>query len=112
MSSTSDSKIQQLNSKVDYLRASNADGVCVIEGTASWCPQCKAIAPEVEKMANEYADKGARFYQFDVDKCPDIAQELGVRVMPTFTIFKDGDIQEGVSGARAKELREKVEGNL
>jgi thioredoxin 1 len=32
--------------------------------------------------------------------------------MPTFTIFKDGDIMEGISGARAKALREAIEKNL
>lgn len=141
MSTESESKLKTLTSKVEYLRASNTDGVCVIEGTASWCPQCKAIAPEVEKMTSEFPD--ARFYKFDVDEvlpfplpsstvnaldrlpdetraqyranalqCPDIAQELGVSVMPTFTIFKDGDVQEGVSGAKAKDLRDKIKKNL
>lgn len=52
------------------------------------------------------------FNQFDVDENEDIAQELGVRVVPTFTIFKDGDVQEGVSGARPKALREAIEKNL
>jgi thioredoxin 1 len=107
---TSESKVQTLNSKVEYLRASNADGVCVIEGIAAWCPQCKAIAPEVEKMVSEFPE--ARFYKFDVDECPDIAQELGINVMPTFTIFKNGDVQEGVSGAKLKDLREKIKGNM
>jgi len=61
-----ESKLKTLTSKTEYLRAANADGVCVIEGTASWCAQCKAIAPEVEKMTNEFPD--ARFYKFDVDE--------------------------------------------
>jgi len=87
----------------------NADGLTIIEGVASWCPQCKAIAPEVEKMAHEFPN--AHFYTFDVDEQPDIAHELGISVMPTFTIFKDGDIQEGVSGAKVKALREAVEKN-
>ena len=39
-----------------------ADGIL-----ATWCPQCKAIAPEVDKMAEEFAGKGVSFYQYDVD---------------------------------------------
>ncbi|KIW00208.1 uncharacterized protein PV09_08248 [Verruconis gallopava] len=105
-------KVKFLDSKQAYVRAMNADGLTVIEGTAAWCAQCKAIAPEVDKLAEEYAEKGVSFYQFDVDENEDIAQELGVRVMPTFTIFKDGDIQEGVSGARPQALREAIEKNL
>ena len=110
--SDSESKIQRLTSKTEYLRASNADGVCVIEGTASWCAQCKAVAPEVEKMAAEYADRGARFYAFDVDESPDIAQELGINMMPTFVLFKNGDLEDSVTGAKAAELRKKVESYL
>jgi thioredoxin 1 len=63
-------------------------------------------------LAEEFAEKGVSFYQFDVDKSEDIAQELGVRSMPNFSIFKDGDIQEGVTGAKPKALREAIEKNL
>lgn len=80
-------------------------------GVAAWCSQCKAIAPEVEKMASEFDGK-IKFYTFDVDTNPDVAQELGVNSMPTFTIFKDGEVQESVSGARPKQLRTAIENNL
>jgi thioredoxin 1 len=53
-----------------------------------------------------------KFYTYDVEECEDIAQELGVSQMPTFSIFKDGDIQEGVSGAMPKEIRKAIEGCL
>ncbi|KAF2651054.1 thioredoxin-like protein [Lophiostoma macrostomum CBS 122681] len=107
-------KIPTLESKQAYLKAVMYEGVTVLEGTAAWCSQCKAIAPEVQRMVQEYQDKGAevRFYIYDVDETPDIAQELGVRQMPTFSIFKDGDIMEGVTGARPKEVRKAIEGNL
>jgi hypothetical protein len=53
-----------------------------------------------------------KFYTYDVEECEDIAHELGVSQMPTFSIFKDGDIQEGVTGARATEVRRAIEGCL
>lgn len=65
--------------------------ITILEGTATWCAQCKAIAPEVAKMVSEYPN--VRFYVYDVEECEDVAHELGVRSMPTFSIFKDGDIQ-------------------
>jgi thioredoxin 1 len=102
--------IPVLETKVAYLKASNADGLTIIEGTAAWCAQCKAIAPEVDKLASEFPT--AKFYTFDVDKNPDVAQELGVNVMPTFTIFKDGDLEGSISGAKIKELRSAVEKNI
>jgi thioredoxin 1 len=109
-SETEPPAIQVLSSKVDYLKAANADGLTIIEGIASWCPQCKAIAPEVTKLAAEFPK--AHFYTFDVDENPDVAQELGVSTMPTFTIFKDGDLQESVGGAKIQALKAAVEKNL
>lgn len=53
-----------------------------------------------------------KFYTYDVEECEDIAQELGVSQMPTFSIFKDGDIQEGITGAKPKEIRKAIEGCL
>ncbi|KAF2791958.1 thioredoxin-like protein, partial [Melanomma pulvis-pyrius CBS 109.77] len=100
--------IPVLTSRTSYLRAVNHPGVTVLEGTATWCAQCKVMAPEVARLAAEFP--AVRFYTYDVEETPDIAQELGVSRMPTFSVFKDGDIQEGVSGARPAELRRVVGG--
>ncbi|KAF2108729.1 thioredoxin-like protein [Lophiotrema nucula] len=106
----STSEIPVLDSKTAYLKAVMYEGVTVLEGTATWCAQCKAIAPEVQKMISEFPD--VKFYTYDVEETPDIAQELGVSQMPTFSVFKDGDIQEGVTGAKPTELRKVIKENL
>jgi thioredoxin 1 len=102
--------IPTLHSKASYLKAIMYEGVTVFQGTATWCKNCHAIAPEVAKMVAEYPD--VRFYTYDVEECEDVAQELGVRLMPSFSVFMDGDIQEGVTGARPKEVRKAIEGCL
>jgi thioredoxin 1 len=109
-SETNSTTIPVLSTKADYVKAMNADGLTIIEGIASWCAQCKAVAPEVTKLAAEFPK--AHFYTFDVDENPDVAQELGISTMPTFTIFKDGDLQESVGGAKVNALRKAVENNL
>ncbi|KAH7080724.1 thioredoxin-like protein [Paraphoma chrysanthemicola] len=103
-------EIPALHSKAEYLKAVMYEGVTILEGTATWCQNCKVIAPEVAKMVAEYPN--VKFYTYDVEECEDIAQELGVSQMPTFSIFKDGDIQEGVTGAKPKEIRKAIEGCL
>lgn len=103
-------EIPTLHSKAEYLKTVMYEGVTILEGTASWCPSCKTVAPEVAKMAAEYPN--VKFYTYDVEECEDIAHELGVRQMPSFSIFKDGDIQDGVTGARIAEVRKKVESCL
>jgi thioredoxin 1 len=93
-----------------YHRSTDSLQVTILEGTATWCKQCKVIAPEVAKMVDEYPN--VKFYLYDVEECEDVAQELGVRSMPTFSIFKDGDIQNGVTGAKPKEIRKAIEACL
>lgn len=46
----------------------------------------------------------AKFFKLDVDEVPDVAQELGIRAMPTFLIFKDGEKVSEVVGANPKAL--------
>ena len=47
----------------------------------------------------------SRFYKIDVDAVPDVAQELGVRAMPTFVIFKNGELADTVVGANQHGLK-------
>ncbi|EME49598.1 hypothetical protein DOTSEDRAFT_68396 [Dothistroma septosporum NZE10] len=93
----------------DYLKASNADGTHILEATATWCSQCKAIQPFVDKMIAKYPD--AKFYTYDTDTAPDIAHELGANSMPTFHIFKDGDMMGSVTGAKAQALEKAISSN-
>ncbi|KAI4676885.1 hypothetical protein J4E81_011034 [Alternaria sp. BMP 2799] len=102
--------IPTLHTKAEYLKAVMYEGVTILEGTATWCKNCHIVAPEVAKMVAEYPN--VKFYTYDVEECEDIAQELGVRSMPSFSVFKDGDIMEGVTGARPKEVRRAIEGYL
>ena len=69
---------------------------------ATWCGPCKVIAPKIVEMSKVYPD--ARFYKLDVDELPDVAQELGVRAMPTFFVFKNGEKVGEVVGANEKSL--------
>lgn len=55
--------MEELKTLPEYLKATNADGTAVLEATASWCPQCKAIAPFVEQMRKKYPE--ARFYTYE-----------------------------------------------
>ncbi len=74
---------------------------------ATWCGPCKVIAPQIVKMSDAYP--GARFYKLDVDEVPDVAQELGVRAMPTFMVFRGGEKVGEVVGANEKALEALVQ---
>jgi thioredoxin-like negative regulator of GroEL len=64
-----------------------------------------AIAND-RRWSGEYKD--AKFYKFDVDALPDIAQELGISAMPTFLFFKDGDLDHTIVGANVQKLQETI----
>lgn len=49
-----------------------------------------------------------RFYKIDVDEVPDVAQELGIRAMPTFVLFKGGEKLTEVVGANPAALEAAV----
>ena len=49
-----------------------------------------------------------RFYKYDTEESEDIAQELGVNLMPTFHIFKDGDVVDSVTGAKGAQLEKAI----
>ncbi len=86
----------------EYKEALSQPGVMIIDCFATWCGPCKAIAPKVVALSNTYPS--ARFYKIDVDELPEVAQELGVRAMPTFYAFKDGDKAGEVVGANPPAL--------
>lgn len=56
----------------------------------------------VNRMSSTYPS--ARFYKIDVDEVPEVAQELSIRAMPTFVLFKDGQEVATVVGANPTAL--------
>ncbi|KAK5211078.1 thioredoxin trx1 [Exophiala xenobiotica] len=89
------------------------DKLVVVDCFATWCGPCKVMAPELVKFSEsqEFKDK-VDFYKIDVDEVPDIAQELGVRAMPTFMLFKNGEKVGEVVGANKKALEQAIKDNL
>ncbi|CAG8972666.1 hypothetical protein HYALB_00009306 [Hymenoscyphus albidus] len=81
--------------------------IVILDCFATWCGPCKVIAPTVVKFSDEFPS--IHFVKIDVDEVPDVAQELGVRAMPTFLIFKDGEKVGEVVGANPQVLRTAVE---
>ncbi len=69
---------------------------------ADWCEPCKALMPIVEKLANDY--KGAFVLaKVNADEHPMIAQQLGVRGLPTLRLLKQGQFVEELTGAQTEE---------
>jgi thioredoxin 1 len=77
----------------------------VVDFSAAWCGPCKSIAPVIEGLAKDYADR-VTVATVDVDDNPRLAAQYGVRSVPTVVMFAGGDVRRVFVGARsAQEYR-------
>lgn len=80
----------------------------VIDFWAEWCVPCKRVAPIVDSLAEQYADK-VKIGKYNVDDNSDISTEYGIRNIPTILFFKDGELKERhVGSISQKDLEDKI----
>ncbi len=68
---------------------------------AVWCGPCQMAAPIVEQMAEEYDGK-AIIAKVDVDQERELAQKFQVMSIPTFIVFKNGEVVDKMTGFAGK----------
>ncbi len=73
----------------------------VVDFWATWCAPCKAIAPVLDQLADEY-DGRIKIGKVNVDENPATPGQYGVRGIPTMILFKNGEIVDQLVGAVPK----------
>ena len=73
----------------------------LVDYWAEWCGPCKMIAPVLDEIATEYADK-LTVAKLNIDDNPATPQHFGVRGIPTLMIFKNGEVEATKVGALSK----------
>jgi len=79
----------------------NSGQLAVVDFWAQWCGPCRAIAPIIEELADEYAGT-ALVGKVDVDANQGLAMQYGIRSIPTILLVKDGEVVEKHVGAISK----------
>jgi len=94
--------VQEINSLEEFKTLTAEDQYVAIDFWAEWCGPCRMISPVYDKLSGE--TEGVKFYKVNVDDQPEIAQEAGVRVLPTFKLFKNGKTVGDSTGANVSGL--------
>ena len=78
-----------------------ADKPVIVDFWAEWCGPCRMVAPILDEIAGENADK-ITVAKVNVDENPDLARQFDIMSIPTLIVFKDGQPAHRFQGASGK----------
>jgi thioredoxin 1 len=78
-----------------------SDVPVLLDFSATWCAPCKAIAPTLDALAQQYAGK-VKIAKIECDEELETASRYGIRAFPTLLMFKGGKVIDQLVGAAPK----------
>jgi thioredoxin 1 len=78
-----------------------SDKPVIVDYWAEWCGPCRMVAPVLEEIAAEHAEK-IDVVKLNIDDNPAISQRYGIMAIPTMNVFSGGEVVKQIIGAKSK----------
>ena len=85
-----------------------ASGVTMVDFFATWCGPCKMMMSVLEKAVEPFDEAVLKVGKINVDQCRDLAVKYNIRTIPTFMIFKDGELKDVIIGIQSQKALAKA----
>lgn len=95
-------EIRDLDESTFQAALDDADKPLLVDFWAVWCGPCGMLAPILQEIAQDEADR-LEVARVNVDQSPALAAQFGISSIPALILFKDGEAVAGSVGAKPKE---------
>ncbi|MFA0963908.1 thioredoxin family protein [Roseivirga sp. BDSF3-8] len=93
----------------NFSTALNDNEKVVVKYFADWCGSCRLFAPKFRRLSEDDRFKGVTFLDINAEKNPESRKKGEVSNLPTFAVFKNGELVESVSTSKEDAVVELIE---